>query len=274
MAIRKVTIDKALNGVIAHLVRGDSRTQIIRLEIDRYDGGVDLAGLAWCIKVVNAAGASDVFPVDPVATDDQMLAIDWLVSGVATSVAGHTKVALEGASDADGEAVVWRSGVGLIHVREDLDAIPSEDDEQLTALQTLILHVRNELEGVVAAGQAAEKAAADADAVRVDVETAEAARATAEAERADAEAGRMAAEEQRASAEQNRRQEIDALQSRVEQAEIDVTVKLPTTPTDWPEWSADAQAVARNRIGIHAVTQAEYDALTDTSGIYIIVEAE
>ena len=189
MPIKSVSIDKAINGVIAHLVRGDSRTQIIRFEIDRYAGGVDLAGLAWYIKIVNAAGASDVIPVDPVATDDQHLAIDWLVSGVATAVAGRTKVALEGASDSDGEAVVWRSGVGLIHVREDLDAIPSEDDEQLTALQTLILHVRNELEGVIAAGQAAEKAAADADAVRVDAETAEAARATAEAERADAEAG-------------------------------------------------------------------------------------
>ena len=53
---------------------------------------------------------------------------------------------------------------------------------------------------------------------------------------------------------------------------MDVADKLPMAPTDWPEWSADAQAVARNRIGIHAVTQAEYDALTDTSGIYIIVE--
>ena len=32
------------------------------------------------------------------------------------------------------------------------------------------------------------------------------------------------------------------------------------------------QAQARSNIGIHKVTQAEYDALTDTSGIYIIVE--
>lgn len=37
-------------------------------------------------------------------------------------------------------------------------------------------------------------------------------------------------------------------------------------------WTADEQAAARERIGIHKVTQAEYDALTDTSGIYIIVE--
>lgn len=32
------------------------------------------------------------------------------------------------------------------------------------------------------------------------------------------------------------------------------------------------QDQARSNIGIHKVTQAEYDALTDTSGIYIIVE--
>lgn len=36
--------------------------------------------------------------------------------------------------------------------------------------------------------------------------------------------------------------------------------------------SDEQQAQARENIGIHKVTQAEYDALTDTSGIYIIVE--
>lgn len=36
--------------------------------------------------------------------------------------------------------------------------------------------------------------------------------------------------------------------------------------------TAQQQTQAKSNIGIHKVTQAEYDALTDTSGIYIIVE--
>ena len=48
--------------------------------------------------------------------------------------------------------------------------------------------------------------------------------------------------------------------------------KLDNAPGTWPAWMADEQAAARERMGIHKVTQAEYDALTDTSGIYIIVE--
>lgn len=36
--------------------------------------------------------------------------------------------------------------------------------------------------------------------------------------------------------------------------------------------TAQQQTQAQSNIGIHKVTQAEYDALTDTSGIYIIVE--
>lgn len=43
-------------------------------------------------------------------------------------------------------------------------------------------------------------------------------------------------------------------------------------PSLMPALTAEEQAAARERIGIHKVTQAEYDALTDTSGIYIIVE--
>ena len=36
--------------------------------------------------------------------------------------------------------------------------------------------------------------------------------------------------------------------------------------------TAQQQTQAQSNIGIHKVTQAEYDALTDTNGIYIIVE--
>ena len=36
--------------------------------------------------------------------------------------------------------------------------------------------------------------------------------------------------------------------------------------------TAQQQTQVQSNIGIHKITQAEYDALTDTSGIYIIVE--
>lgn len=36
--------------------------------------------------------------------------------------------------------------------------------------------------------------------------------------------------------------------------------------------TAQQQTQAQSNVGIHKITQAEYDALTDTSGIYIIVE--
>lgn len=311
MAIKRIDINKQPDPrATLELVKGESRTQVVRFLIDKEDGGIDLSGLQWIVRAVNAAGDSDVYMLDAPTPDDRMLTVDWIVSGVATAVAGETRFELEGVAEADGP-VVWKNGTRIIKVYESLDAEPSADDEQLTALQTLILHVRNELEGVIAAGQAAGKAAADADAVRERAETAEAARvdaetqrAVAEAKRAEAEGGRVsaeesrataesdriaaeerravaengradaensrvAAEEQRANAEQLRGEAVNALSIRVNNIERD---KLPKSPADWDEWSAEEQAAARGRMGIHTVTQAEYDALTDTSGIYIIVE--
>ena len=51
-----------------------------------------------------------------------------------------------------------------------------------------------------------------------------------------------------------------------------LAVKLAMCDGKGAAWTAEEQAAARERIGIYKVTQAEYDALTDTSGIYIIVE--
>ena len=54
--------------------------------------------------------------------------------------------------------------------------------------------------------------------------------------------------------------------------------ELKTDLTDKVDFSkpqsltAQQQTQAQSNIGIHKVTQAEYDALTDTNGIYIIVE--
>lgn len=67
-------------------------------------------------------------------------------------------------------------------------------------------------------------------------------------------------------AEQTAREQADT------SLQQEVSGKLPKSPANWEPWTADEQSSARNNIGIHKVTQSEYDALTDTSGIYIIVE--
>lgn len=219
MPIREITIDKIPDARAAlSLIQGEGRAQIVRFVIDRNEGGVDLSGLSWCVKAVNAAGDSDVYMLDTPTFDDKTLTVDWLVHGVATAVAGETRFELQGVAEADGP-VVWKNGTRTIKVYESLDAIPSEDDEQLTALQTLILHVRNELDGVVAAGQAAGKAAAEADEIRARAEAAETARSQAETARAEAETAREQAETARAEAEAARL-EAEADRAEAEQRRI------------------------------------------------------
>ena len=219
MPIREITIDKIPDARAAlSLIQGEGRAQIVRFVIDRNEGGVDLSGLQWMVRAVNAAGDSDVYMLDAPTFDDKTLTVDWLVHGVATAVAGETRFELQGVAEADGP-VVWKNGTRTIKVYESLDAIPSEDDEQLTALQTLILHVRNELDGVVAAGQAAGKAAAEADEIRARAEAAETARSQAETARAEAETAREQAETARAEAEAARL-ETEADRAEAEQRRI------------------------------------------------------
>ena len=219
MPIREITIDKIPDARAAlSLVQGEGRAQIVRFVIDRNEGGVDLSGLQWMVRAVNAVGDSDVYILDAPTVDDKMLTIDWLVHGVATAVAGETRFELQGIAEADGP-VVWKNGTRTIKVYESLDAIPSEDDDRLTELQTLILHVRNELDGVIAAGDAAGKAAADADEIRAQAEAAETARSQAETARAEAETAREQAEAERAEAEVARI-EAEANRAEAEQRRI------------------------------------------------------
>lgn len=65
---------------------------------------------------------------------------------------------------------------------------------------------------------------------------------------------------------------VDENTSGISELKGDLANKLPKSPTDWEQWTAEEQETARDRMGIYKVTQDEYDSLTDTSGIYIIVE--
>lgn len=65
-------------------------------------------------------------------------------------------------------------------------------------------------------------------------------------------------------------QAADILQPDVNQLKKDLSDKVDFSKQQ--SLTAQQQTQAQSNIGIHKVTQAEYDALPDTSGIYIIVE--
>ena len=244
MPINEVSIDKMPDSrATLSLIRGDSRTQIVRFVIDRYEGGKDLAGLSWNVKAVNAKGESDVYSLGKADESWEKIKVDWLVHGVATAAAGETKFALEGVAE-EGGPVVWRNGTRVMKVYEDLDAEPSVDGEQLTALQQLIVYVGGELPGVLEAGRAADKAAAGADAARERVEAHEDARDLAERERAEAESQRAVAEAERATAEAGRADaeagRVDAEKAR-ERAWGEIKSSVATATED-----ANAAAAAAN----------------------------
>lgn len=166
MATRDVQVSKKGSvRPLLTLVRGDSRTQIIRLIVDRYSGGVDLSGLAWDVVATNAAGESDIYYIVNAQVEDTVIVCDWVVRGIATSVEGETRFELEGFDrDAEGETVyTWQSGIYSINVTADLNYTPSEDEEaELSGVQELILTVTKELPTVYEARDAANQAAQDA----------------------------------------------------------------------------------------------------------------
>lgn len=65
-------------------------------------------------------------------------------------------------------------------------------------------------------------------------------------------------------------QAAEVLQPEVDQIKDNLAGKVDFSRPQ--SLTAQQQTQAQSNIGIHKVTQAEYDALTDTSGIYIIVE--
>ena len=161
-----------------HLVRGDSRTQIIRMILQRYIAGVDMSSLTYYVNAINAEGVGDVYSTSVEKTfDDHSVMLAWTVYGIATAAPGTTRFEVEAIDEDDGEAVVWQSGTMSFQVIDDLGDIPTEEQEQqLSDLQNLILYVDRELPGIL----------------RMAEDMAE-----AEAERKRAEEERVAAERQR-----------------------------------------------------------------------------
>ena len=182
--------DKQPNAV--SVTKGTKRTQGIRFIIARYDGSIDRGNLGYVMNIANAHGHTDVQIPDKTLTDRQIL-LDWTVKGVATAVAGTTEYNIAGSGvDEDGLAYEWRSPVGYINVLDSFDGDVSEEEEEaVSGVLDLVAYVNTELNNVIAAGEAANTAAANANAAVANanaaVNTANAAtqEASAAAKRAD-----------------------------------------------------------------------------------------
>lgn len=143
------------------LMCGDTRTQIVRFIVHRLFGEVDLCNLSWKIKIKNAKGETDIHePHGDVVCSEEQITVEWLIHGLATAAPGETRFELIGVDgDADGEPIIWQSGIGIILVTECLNAESSSSEEHLSELNKLIVYVDGELENVISAGEAATEAA-------------------------------------------------------------------------------------------------------------------
>lgn len=160
MAIKEIAMSKAPDASpVMRLVRGDSGAAILRMRVDRFDGGVDLAGLTWMVNVENAAGGGDVILLADVQASDAALCAEWLIGGVATAAAGDTTFSLMGVCDGD-SAVIWQSGARVLRIYADVDASPGDVEEaQLSEVAQMVSFVSAELPAVLQARDAANTAA-------------------------------------------------------------------------------------------------------------------
>ena len=159
MAHKEITLTKIpASAPVLRLVRGDNDSAILRMIVDRYDGGVDLAELTWLVNVLNADGEFDAYPLQNVAVSETSLSVEWLIGGTATRVEGETKFELEGVRGED--AVVWQSGFRVLMIYPDVSGFPQDAEEaELTEVAQLIEFVSGELPEVLAARDAANAAA-------------------------------------------------------------------------------------------------------------------
>lgn len=140
-------------------IHGDRRTQILRFDVNRFDGGVDLGGLRWVIKTTNALGKEDIFDPEAVEIKERTISVDWLVDGSVTDATGIAGYELNGIDTAkDGQPVQWSGGLGSISVRAGKGPKFGETDG-MTNIEKLILYVEGELQSVIEAGDAAAAAA-------------------------------------------------------------------------------------------------------------------
>lgn len=163
MAARQIFMGKnCVSHVPVTLIEGDSGTHIIRMNLQRYEGGVDLAPLSWVVTAENSMGATEEYIIRETCVTQGTISMEWLVKGTATACAGLTRFKLTGCADI-GDTVIWQSGEYHIHVGETFSHVPgNEEQQQLTDVQKLIVYVDGELNAVIRAGEDAYEAAGNA----------------------------------------------------------------------------------------------------------------
>ena len=167
MAVTSVRVGKSgSRSTPIKLIVGDSNSQVVRIIVPRHFGGVDLGALAWAVEVRNANGATDIYYIYDKQTDPDVIELFWKLTGTATSAVGVTEFQVQGLEDDTGAGpVIWQSGVYCMQILPDeIEHVPgSEEQQALTALQGLIVYVEGELNTVLAARDAANTAAENAD---------------------------------------------------------------------------------------------------------------
>lgn len=166
MAVKQILVGKAGSSATPlTLIKGDSNTQIIEMIVERYYGGVDLAGLAWSVTVENANGASDEYRGIEAIANGTNIAVRWKTTGTATAAVGLTKFKLSGYAQDGSDVLIWQSGDYFIRVNDTFEYVPgAETQAELTGVQKLIIYVDGELNKVIKAGTDAAEAAKAANA--------------------------------------------------------------------------------------------------------------
>lgn len=161
MAVKQILVGKAGSSATPlTLIKGDSNTQIIEMIVERYYGGVDLAGLAWSVTAENANGASDEYRGIEAIANGTNIAVRWKVTGTATAAVGLVKFKLSGYAQDGSDVLIWQSGDYFIRVNDTFEYVPgAETQASLTEVQKLIIYVDGELNKVIKAGTDAVEAA-------------------------------------------------------------------------------------------------------------------
>lgn len=139
VGMKNITVTKRdLTMPIKQLIQGDSCTSGVTININRYEGGVDLASLGWCINVMNSEEESDIIPFTP-TVGDMWLTYDWIFPEIVGSEIGNTVFELE-AVNAD-EKMVWKSGKRYIQVIEGLEASSDYMPRDISIFQKTVTEV-------------------------------------------------------------------------------------------------------------------------------------
>lgn len=160
MALKEITLTKIpVSAPVVRLVRGDNDSTVLRMTIDRFDGGVDLADLTWMVNVVNAEGMHDTYQLQNTVVGNDAISVDWLIGGVATGAEGDTQFELEGVRGGD-DVTVWQSGSRVLRIYPDVAGLPNDvGTEALSEVAQLIAYVNTELPTVLDARDEAVEAA-------------------------------------------------------------------------------------------------------------------